>query len=643
MFRPLTQLITWREYEIQVAAYNHRGLGVFSKSIDVTTAEGVPTQAPKNVIANVLNSTAVEITFTAPDQQRIPGVNLGYKVALRFSRDGCSSRAMGFLEITFQVEFWKGHYNVTVLCYTSPGDGPRNHPVLVVTDEDTPGPVNGLSIAEVMFNGAVVMWDLPEHPNGIITRFVLRYWNDASPDDKSVMEFESAHKETLPLRGDGPREETKFESGVPPELPGRPSSLTLSDIRARSVLLSFVPGFDGHTAIRQWIVEAKVADSSVFRLAPKARSITVTGLRPFTRYQMRLIAENVRGRGAPSEPSIAFETKQTNPETPASRLFAEPLSSTSLSLSWTPLLANQWNGQPKGYLDSRTKAVRAWQKKKYKAMRACVQSMSVSTEMPSIPSLRASDFILRDLQPYTSYEVQLFAENMFGRSSSSGASEAKIRLEPEQEWLRADGTRTFSVSGATVLAQTVTGLRAFTSYFVFVSACTIVGCGPENRVPTVVLTPEDVPEVPTGVSFSLISENEAYFVSYWKSDEDRTTAIRAPLSSTLLFFTANGLEPNKQYTFAVQAENSVAVGPEAVVQVVTTSVRVPVRAPPVPTRNDTKYGSDSIAIRWDDNGIDEDEAPVRFVQVEYQKSNSDEWNALEKVISGQEKGVVVPR
>ncbi|KAK6014638.1 hypothetical protein OSTOST_19975 [Ostertagia ostertagi] len=81
----IDQLITWREYEIQVAAYNHRGLGVFSKSIDVTTAEGVPTQAPKNVIANVLNSTAVEITFTAPDQQRIPGVNLGYKVALRWN------------------------------------------------------------------------------------------------------------------------------------------------------------------------------------------------------------------------------------------------------------------------------------------------------------------------------------------------------------------------------------------------------------------------------------------------------------------------------------------------------------------------------------------------------------------------------
>jgi len=33
-------LITWREYEVQVAAYNDRGLGVFSKSVDVTTKEG---------------------------------------------------------------------------------------------------------------------------------------------------------------------------------------------------------------------------------------------------------------------------------------------------------------------------------------------------------------------------------------------------------------------------------------------------------------------------------------------------------------------------------------------------------------------------------------------------------------------------
>ena len=41
----------------------------------------VPTQAPKRVFGEVINSTAVRVSFTAPDQQRIPGVNLGYKVS----------------------------------------------------------------------------------------------------------------------------------------------------------------------------------------------------------------------------------------------------------------------------------------------------------------------------------------------------------------------------------------------------------------------------------------------------------------------------------------------------------------------------------------------------------------------------------
>uniref|UniRef100_A0A158PCM4 Down syndrome cell adhesion molecule-like protein Dscam2 n=1 Tax=Angiostrongylus cantonensis TaxID=6313 RepID=A0A158PCM4_ANGCA len=284
----IDQLITWREYEIQVAAYNHRGLGVFSKSIDVTTAEGVPTQAPKDVVANVLNSTAVEINFTAPDQQRIPGVNLGYKIEFwkgapqhgNLYRRVLVDPTSQVLHVTVGKLEKYGHYNVTVLCYTSPGDGPRSHPILIVTDEDVPDAVIGLSITDVMFNGAVVTWDLPSNPNGVITRFVVRYWNDASPDDKTVLEFEGTQRNVTidgltpstrytidvmasTVKGDGPREETKFESGVPP--------------------------------------------GKFSRNAPKARSFSVNGLRPFTRYQLRLIAENIRGRGAPSEPSVAFE------------------------------------------------------------------------------------------------------------------------------------------------------------------------------------------------------------------------------------------------------------------------------------------------------------------------------------------------
>lgn len=64
-----------------MAAYNSRGEGVFSASVLATTLEGAPTQAPKNVQMNVLNSTAVAVTFQQPDEQFINGVNLGYKVS----------------------------------------------------------------------------------------------------------------------------------------------------------------------------------------------------------------------------------------------------------------------------------------------------------------------------------------------------------------------------------------------------------------------------------------------------------------------------------------------------------------------------------------------------------------------------------
>ncbi|VDM85451.1 unnamed protein product [Strongylus vulgaris] len=54
-----------------------------------------------------------------------------------------------------------------------------------------------------MFNGAVVVWDLPEHPNGVITRFVVRYWNDAFPTDITVQEFEGSQR-NLTIEGLSP-------------------------------------------------------------------------------------------------------------------------------------------------------------------------------------------------------------------------------------------------------------------------------------------------------------------------------------------------------------------------------------------------------------------------------------------------------
>lgn len=71
--------------------------------------------------------------------------------------------------------------------------------------------------------------------------------------------------------GRGPSQRATMESGVPPELPGAPSSLAVSNVQARSVSLQFVPGFDGKTIIRKWIVEAQVGTSTTWTLVFNVR------------------------------------------------------------------------------------------------------------------------------------------------------------------------------------------------------------------------------------------------------------------------------------------------------------------------------------------------------------------------------------
>ncbi|OBS57850.1 hypothetical protein A6R68_11028 [Neotoma lepida] len=76
----VTDLIIWTQYEIQVAAYNGAGLGVFSRAVTEYTLQGVPTAPPQNVQAEAVNSTTVHFLWNPPPQQFINGINQGYKV-----------------------------------------------------------------------------------------------------------------------------------------------------------------------------------------------------------------------------------------------------------------------------------------------------------------------------------------------------------------------------------------------------------------------------------------------------------------------------------------------------------------------------------------------------------------------------------
>ena len=53
----ITELITWKDYEIQIAAYNFKGVGSFAPPIKVKTREGVPSASPTDVRAQAIDSS----------------------------------------------------------------------------------------------------------------------------------------------------------------------------------------------------------------------------------------------------------------------------------------------------------------------------------------------------------------------------------------------------------------------------------------------------------------------------------------------------------------------------------------------------------------------------------------------------------
>ncbi|MFH4973852.1 hypothetical protein AB6A40_000561 [Gnathostoma spinigerum] len=713
---PLEHLITWREYEIQVAAYSNRGMGVFSRPLYITTLEGVPTHPPSHLYVKVINSTAVAVSFTAPDQQVIPGVNQGYKVELWKKTVSPSSLYRQvrippngpIINKTIDGLEKFGHYLVTVLCFTTPGDGPRSDPVEVTTDEDLPGAVDSLHFDLVLFNSVVVAWDPPSEPNGIITGYTLRYWEVSQPNEKYTVFANSSSRKVnidglkasthysigIHARtkiGAGPETEAKFVSGVPPELPGSPSILFISNIGPRSAVIHFEPGFDGHTSIRTWIIEAEIASSTFSQIynvsASGSSTLVVEGLRPFTEYRLRLLAKNIRGVGPPSEPSAPFKTDQSEPEIAPQRVIAEPLSPTSILVSWLPLLTAQWNGARGGYLIM------------YRSVSSNSFEIVSAWNEVRVSNIRSCDFILPDLEPFTTYEITMAAENNRGRSVSSnvvrartyetfpsnGPSDVQVKsidrrhvivswnevqessrggiilgyqidLEPENLELCNEHSCSITVDNPKVFLAEFAQLRPFTLYHVSIKAFTVAGIGPDYTSRVSFRTLEDIPSQPTNVSFSYIGETEVrlkwsppehpngrilhYEVSYWTPySKDDATKVKLP--PHVLGFSTTGLLINSRYIFAVSAETASGQGPQTIVDVLTTFKRYPPPDAPAP-HVDISYPQypHSIVLRWDPiiSSLESSVNWIRSYDVEYQ-TNDGSWTRWRHTIPGSETGV----
>ncbi|XP_032473244.1 protein sidekick-2 isoform X3 [Phocoena sinus] len=712
----LEDLIIWTNYEIEVAAYNSAGLGVYSSKVTEWTLQGVPTVPPGNVHAEATNSTTIRFTWTAPSPQFINGINQGYKL-MAWEPEQEEEVTMVTARPNFQdsihVGFVSGlkkftEYFTSVLCFTTPGDGPRSTPQLARTHEDVPGPVGHLSFTEILDTSLKVSWQEPGEKNGILTGYRIS-WEEYNRTNTRVTHYlpnvtleyrvtgltalttYTIEVAAMTAKGQGQVSASTISSGVPPELPGAPTNLGISNIGPRSVTLQFRPGYDGKTSISRWLVEAQVGvvgEGEEWLLIhqlpnePDARSMEVPDLNPFTYYSFRMRQVNIVGTSPPSQPSRKIQTLQAPPDMAPANVTLRTASETSLWLRWMPLPEMEYNGNPEsvGY--------------KIKYSRADGHGKTLSHV---VQDRVEREYTIEDLEEWTEYRVQVQAFNAIGsgpwsqtvmgrtRESvpSSGPTNVSVLATTSSSMLvrwgevpEADRNglvlgykvlykekdsdsqpRFWLVEGNSSRSAQLTGLGKYVLYEVQVLAFTRIGDGSPSHPAILERTLDDVPGPPMGILFPEVRTTSvrliwqppaapngiilAYQITYRLNATTANAATVEVLAPSARQFTATGLKPESVYLFRITAQTRKGWGEAAEALVVTTEKRDRPQPPSKPVVQQENVKARSVLLSWEpgSDGL----SPVRYYTIQTRELPSGRWALHSASVSHNASTFVVDR
>ncbi|KAL0993533.1 hypothetical protein UPYG_G00109280 [Umbra pygmaea] len=712
----LEELIIWTNYEIEVAAYNGAGRGTYSQKVTEWTLQGVPTIPPGNVQAEPVNSTTVRFTWSAPSPQFINGINQGYKL-LAWEPGQEDDVTMVTVSPNFQDSVHVGYvtglkkfteYYTSVLCFTTPGDGPRSPPQRIRTHEDTPGAVGHLSFTDILDTSLKVSWKDPNEKNGVLTGYrisweefnrtntrVTHYLPNLTQDYRvtglTALTTYTIQVAAMTSKGQGQLSSSTISSGVPPEMPGPPTNIAISNIGPRSVALQFKPGYDGKTSISRWQVEAQIGvigDNEewvmVHQLSnePDMRSLEVQDLNPYTYYRFRMRQVNIVGTSPPSQPSRKIQTLQAPPDIAPNNVTLRTASETSLWLRWVPLPEWEYNGNQElvGY---RVQYCRAGSKGGF------------LTHV--ITDRLEREFTIEDLEEWTEYEVRVQAINgigsgpwsqrvlgrtresvpscgptnvsAFATTSSSilvrwgqvpPADRNGLILGYKVVYKEKDSdalAQFWEVEGNTSHSVQLSGLGKYVLYEIQVLAFTRIGDGRSSKPTILERTLDDVPGPPVGILFPEVRTSSvrliwqppaqpngiilAYQITYRRNSSNSNAATVDVLSPSARQYTASGLKPEAVYVFRLTAQTRKGWGEASEALVVTTEKRArpqPTSRPIVPQED---IEARSVMLSWEpgSDGL----SPIRYYTVQYRELPDSNWTVHSASVNHEASSYIVTR
>uniref|UniRef100_A0A8B9SEL6 Sidekick cell adhesion molecule 1 n=1 Tax=Apteryx owenii TaxID=8824 RepID=A0A8B9SEL6_APTOW len=681
-------LIIWTQYEIQVASYNGAGLGAFSRPVTEYTLQGVPTAPPQNVQVEAVNSTTIQFLWNPPPQQFINGINQGYKL-LAWPVDAPETVTM----VTIAPDFHGVHsgcitnlkkfttYYTSVLCFTTPGNGPRSTPQLLRTLEDMSGLLHNCVFEEKLdLTTVTISWEVYGRNETRLARTLTNTTLEYKIMGLSSLTTYTIEVAAATAKGSGWVTSSTISSGVPPELPGAPSNLVISNISPRSATVQFRPGYDGKTSISKWIVEGQVGvlgdeeewvNLHEVENEPDAQMLEIPNLIPYTHYRFRMRQVNVAGPGPLSQPSRVIRTLQAPPDVAPGSASVRTASETSLWMRWVPLPDTQYNGNPEsvGY------RIKFW--------RVDLQSPPLTQV---INDRLEREYTIEDLEEWTEYELQIQAFNAIGAGpwseivrgrtresvpsappanvSAEAVSSTQILLtwaavpeseqnglvlgykvhfdsEPKSQVVRGNHTQSFLLSG----------LRKYVLYEIQVLAFTRIGDGVPSSPAVIERTKDDAPGPPVRLVFPEVRLTSVRIV--WQPPEEPNGIIlgkemrqqtrglftTVEVGSTVRQFTATDLTPESAYIFRTSAKTRQGWGEPLEATVITTEKRERPAPPRQLMTPQSDVSSRSLQLKWVPGS--DGSSPIRYFTVQVRELPNGDWQTYSSSISHEATSCII--
>ncbi|XP_064791842.1 protein tyrosine phosphatase receptor type Fa isoform X8 [Oncorhynchus masou masou] len=345
-------------YMFSLAARSEMGLGVYTQPIEARTAQSMPGAPPRKVEADVLNSTALRVTWKPPLQVKQHGQIRGYQVVYSRLENGEPRGQPSIMDVSLpeaQEAVITGllpetTYSVTVAAYTTKGDGARSKAKVVTTTGAVPGRPT-MMISTTIGNTALIQWQPPKEMVGEHVGYQLQY-KRMEEESFTVKDFKKTddhftvtglHKgatyvfKLCAKNRAGTGEEYVKEITTPDDVPSSyPQNLSVVGLTTTTTKLAWEPPAlaERNGRIVQYVVVYRDINSQQNHTNSTIETqMTIMGLQPDTTYDIRVRAFTSKGAG-PNSPSIQSRTMSTSMPEFTKNFGVKTVMKTSVLLTW---------------------------------------------------------------------------------------------------------------------------------------------------------------------------------------------------------------------------------------------------------------------------------------------------------------------